>query len=275
MPWSCRHNPIVISEDAETTANHKQCLERLQAAMSGTVIADPFKLSDEDLMYRFLIAAKYDVAAAETSLRGYLQWRQESRTDAVFTEQFDPKIPQLYPCGFCGVDKEGHPLYYERPSQDSLRELIKLFTQEDLLRWHMMCQERCRELFRHMGTDRISVVVDCAGIGMSIAADMKALGLLKALSVQDQRVYPETMRFMFVINAPFAVTTVWKIVSPLLDERVRKKIHIFGGNWLAQIQEYVDPSQLPTDYGGTGGRQMTTLGPDPSSYSLAQAVPKP
>ncbi len=58
----------------------------------------------------------------------------------------------------------------------------------------------------------------------------------------SQAMYPELMRYIFVINAPVAASAFWKLLAPFLDPVVREKVHIWGPKeWLHEIQGHGGP----------------------------------
>ncbi|WVR07260.1 hypothetical protein IAU60_004301 [Kwoniella sp. DSM 27419] len=70
---------------------------------------------------------------------------------------------------------------------------------------------------------------------------------------------------MFIINAPYLFSTVWSLIKPWLDEATVRKIHILGKGYKTELQQYIDPANLPTELGGTckcaGGCSMSDAGP--------------
>lgn len=57
--------------------------------------------------------------------------------------------------------------------------------------------------------------------------------------------FPETLYKMYIINAPFFFTAVWKIVSAWLDEATRKKVKIYGNNYEKDLFNEIDKTNLP------------------------------
>ena len=47
------------------------------------------------------------------------------------------------------------------------------------------------------------------------------------LGLTMQAMYPERMYRCFIINAPSFFTMLWRVMDPLMTERVKKKISIF------------------------------------------------
>ena len=84
----------------ERTLYHEVC----ELLVDFLPFKDPNKISDEDLAYRFLIAADWDAKAAAQMLRNYLQWRSEENMDGVLDESFPDEVAQGYFIG--GEDEE-------------------------------------------------------------------------------------------------------------------------------------------------------------------------
>ncbi|KAK3269262.1 hypothetical protein CYMTET_22289 [Cymbomonas tetramitiformis] len=79
------------------------------------------------------------------------------------------------------------------------------------------------------------------------------LAYFKEIAALDQSHYPERMAQCFIINVPYVFWVVWAMVKPWLNKHTVAKIQIFAGNYQSTLQEYVHPSQLPEEYGGTNG----------------------
>ncbi|VDM99382.1 unnamed protein product [Thelazia callipaeda] len=58
--------------------------------------------------------------------------------------------------------------------------------------------------------------------------------------------YVEMVHKFILVNAPPFIATIWTIAKPLLPERTRSKVDIFGSNWKTEIQNIADPEVLPT-----------------------------
>lgn len=65
----------------------------------------------------------------------YLIWRHANHIDAVLSESFPADLPKFYPMGFHGFDKDGRPVYYERPDPKGI-------THTDLPHHLCVCQPR-------------------------------------------------------------------------------------------------------------------------------------
>ncbi|CAN0053548.1 unnamed protein product, partial [Hapterophycus canaliculatus] len=87
-------------------------------------------------------------------------------------------------------------------------------------------------------------------------ATPKVLSVLRALTGTMKAHYVERCHKSYIINAPRAFTALWRIVSPMLDARTRAKISILGTDFLEAMQEEIDISQIPPEYGGSSARAI-------------------
>ena len=214
-------------------------------------IDDIHKINDCDLIYRFLIAQRWHPQKAADALREYVEWRAEMRLNEVLWEDFPAEIEAIAP-RFHGTDRFGFPVFYDRPSPAVVGQLLASVPRETLLRAHFAMMEQGRRLCKAMGRDRVSCVMDLAMLNMSIVTNPSAVGLLKEFSHMDQKYYPENMRTMMLQNAGWTFGTLYKVIRPLLDVRVQKKIQIMGtGDKLAEtMTPWIDMDDVLDDYGG-------------------------
>jgi len=88
--------------------------------------------------------------------------------------------------------------------------------------------------------------------------------------------YPESLRRVFVINAPKIFTFAFSMVRPLLSQVTLDKIKVFGTDreqWTEALLQDIDADQLPVHYGGT----MTDPNGDPkcpSKFNMGGPVPQ-
>jgi len=216
-------------------------------------VDDPHKVNDVDLLYRFLIARKWDLKLAEEMFRANMQWRQENNIAGLLREKFPEDILENYPGGFMGVDIHGNPLYFDCPDPKGIVYLLGKYDRVVLLRWHILMMELARRRAKLLGKDRMTYVIDLKHVGVSIIGNPTASGFLKEITHIDQANYPECMRYMVILNAPWTFSTIWAFVRPLLDERVQKKINIIKGDISQEIVKFVALDQVPGVFGGTAG----------------------
>lgn len=74
---------------------------------------------------------------------------------------------------------------------------------------------------------------------------------MRNLIATDLAYFPERLHRMIIINAPWYFPALYNLFKPFVDPRTREKILIVGTDYAAGLAEYMDLSQVPTDYGGT------------------------
>ncbi|VBB31024.1 unnamed protein product [Acanthocheilonema viteae] len=71
-------------------------------------------------------------------------------------------------------------------------------------------------------------------------------GPLASISTFMSEHYVEMVNKFVLVNAPSFMASLWAIAKPLLPERTRQKVAIFGSNWKTEIQNFIVPEALPS-----------------------------
>ena len=110
-------------------------------------------------------------------------------------------------------------------------------------------------------------IIDMTDGGIT-SANSQTNALFKLTAKIGQDYYPETMGNLFVVNAPFLFSGIWRLYKGFLTESTRKKIKIIGGGFLPTLLEYADEENLPSFLGGKctckefeGGCHKSSAGP--------------
>jgi len=167
-----------------------------------------------------------------------------------------------YPQMYYGYARGGHPLFISRVGQLNAEGMACITTMDGILHyhWHDMMHSYIRHLDRqrlsnpHFKRYEVVCIIDLDGLTTSHLTK-RALDIVKAQTEVDSLCFPETLRHLVIINAPGFFAMTWKLISKWIDARTVNKITILGNNrtkWVAKLKEFVDPDQLPVDYGGTG-----------------------
>lgn len=93
------------------------------------------------------------------------------------------------------------------------------------------------------------IVMDMKNVSMTM--DFMALRVFKRTVVIDEACYPERLETLYMINAPFTFSVLWAIIKPWIDPVTVAKFKILGSNYQEALQENIDESQIPVEYGGT------------------------
>jgi len=131
------------------------------------------------------------------------------------------------------------------------------------------------------------MIVDMEFLTMKQLTHKKAMEAGKELTALLEANYPESLRKIFIVNAPKLFTFLYAVIKPMIHPLTLEKFEIFGNNtdeWKAALLNDIDIDQLPVHYGGiladTDGNPMYLSkicmgGEVPSSYYLSKSPCKP
>ncbi|RHZ52094.1 hypothetical protein Glove_465g63 [Diversispora epigaea] len=243
---------------------------------------------DDECLIRFAVARSFQLDKAKQQLEDTTAWRESEGIESIPLPLLNPNTPVLYNIrGFepylpdwnltviegvpdyvprilnCfggnavhKTDKDGRGVYIERLGLHDAKKLAKDIKVEELVNWHIRCQEFSHrvlmpELSKRAGNviDKETIIFDCDGMGLH-QLHMPALSLYRAIADLDQRYYPERLGKLFVVNTPFMFVTLWSLVKKWLDPGMLKKVHICGKDFKETLLKNIDAENLPTFLGG-------------------------
>ena len=221
---------------------------------------DIHKKNDCDLIFRFLIAKKWDAQEAANALAEYVEFREKHRLNEILWEEFPPETKSIGSI-FSGFDNEGHPIFLKKPDPVVLGQLLGKFPRDQLMRVHFKMMEQSRRLCLLYDTDRVSCLLDMALLSMSVLTNPGALGFLKEMTHLDQTYYPENMRYMLICNGGWTFSSLYKLIKPWLDPRVQQKINFMasGSGMVTDLNKFVEPKFLLAEYGGSDPSQRSLI----------------
>ncbi|KAJ9455634.1 Phosphatidylinositol/phosphatidylcholine transfer protein SFH1 [Diplonema papillatum] len=240
------------------------------------LLEDNMKLTDEDLALRFFVARDGKVEDAVRDALNSIEWRKKENIENIFEwchETFPADITYKSQtnglCGFHGLDAEGFPVWWDRPNHKGILELVDKYGMDSVMRWHFASVERGREVARWLNVDRITIVLDLQDVSATNVLFGKSGALLRAQSKADQVVYPELMRKLFIINAPWGFASAWSGMKLMFDKRMQDKITILGKRSSSNgdaFSAHIAPDQTPAEFGGTAkvDWDLCRMRPDPA-----------
>ncbi|XP_057372739.1 SEC14-like protein 2 [Daphnia carinata] len=229
--------------------------------------------SSDDYVVKWLVARNFDVDQAEKMLRRSLEWRRANRIDEI-VEQWEPPLVlvKYYPMGIIGNDKQSCPVWIVSFGNADWRGILQSVSKRDYLRYICYMAEKS---FKEMRKNSLQTqkpvtyqtfIIDMDGLSMRQMSykPFREVGI-EGIKLSEAN-YPESLRRVFIINAPKAFTFVFSMVKPFLHQVTLDKISVFGfdkNEWSAALLKEIDADQLPVYYGGT----MTDSNGDPKCSS--------
>eukprot|EP01039_Chlorochromonas_danica_P008680 gene8680-9563_t len=237
--------------------------------------------TDNEIPKRFLDGCGGDVKEARQRWDITRHWRESEGINNILDEPqpYFFLIKNMYPHFHAGRGKLGHIVYYERPGDFQSSQLaargVKL---EHLVRhWLFTTEYQWQILCGGDETAKSIVVIDLANIKASDMAGDNLTFLKKSIGIANQH-YPERSYIIYLINAPFFFSFLWKIVKPMVHENTQKKVRILSSKeTLKGLQEHIDISQIPIYYGGQldyGGGADSCRFNSPEAIALNEYVRK-
>ncbi|KAI8139457.1 CRAL-TRIO domain-containing protein [Fennellomyces sp. T-0311] len=208
------------------------------------------------VVLRFLRARKWDFDAAYNMLINTLRWRLVMRIDEVVAlgetgihdelEKLKPGMGESFiwnlksgKAYLGGPDKEGRGICFINVrfhhKEDQVPEVIKLLT--------MYVMENSR-LVVGQPMETACIVFNMEGFTLS----NMDFDFVKFLVSCFEAYYPETLGQCLIHKAPWVFSTVWSLITPLLDPVVASKIH-FTKN-LDELTKRIDITSLPSFISG-------------------------
>ncbi|CAG88088.1 DEHA2E12474p [Debaryomyces hansenii CBS767] len=237
------------------TDDQKKTLEQLRAELT----ADGYKERlDDATLLRFLRARKFDIVKAKQMYVKCETWRKDFGTNTILTDfHYDekPLVAKLYPQYYHKIDKDGRPVYFEELGKVNLNEMLKITTQERMLKnlvweYESFALYRLPACSRQQGSlvETSCTIMDLKGISLSAA--YQVVNYVKEASAIGQDYYPERMGKFYLINSPFGFSTAFRVFKPFLDPVTVSKIFILGSSYQKELLKQIPPENLPAKYGG-------------------------
>ncbi|NXY13397.1 S14L2 protein, partial [Atrichornis clamosus] len=176
--------------------------------------------------------------------------------------------------GMCGYDREGSPVWYEIIGPLDAKGLLFSASKQDLLKNKFrdceVLRNECEQQTQKLGKkiEMVMMVYDCEGLGLKHLWKPAVDTYGELLSMFEEN-YPESLKRLFIVKAPKIFPVAYNLVKHFLSEDTRKKVVVLGSNWKEVLQKYIDPAQIPVEYGGT----LTDPDGDPKCSSKVGEAP--
>jgi hypothetical protein len=246
--------------------SHESLISELRESVGEKISS---ALSDNDCL-RFLRARVGSVERAAEMIVSWYKWRH-TLLEPLPPDQlrFSPStmlsmpttldqhpFAHLLPVAHHGFDRLGHPIYWEKTGliQSQFSELRQHFEVFELLQYSILSREIFSLRYQHASQLASKEITQCVVVndmkGLTISLDFESIWYIKQVLAIDSAYYPERLYRLYLVNCPWYFPAIFSIFSPLIDQRTRNKFRVLGGNYLSELEELIDPSVIPTDFGG-------------------------
>ncbi|XP_055653474.1 SEC14-like protein 2 isoform X2 [Falco peregrinus] len=211
---------------------------------------------DDYFLLKWLRARCFDLPKSEAMLRKHVEVRKHMDADNIIAWEAPEVIKKYMSGGMCGYDREGCPIWYEIIGPLDAKGLLFSASKQDLLKNKFrdceVLRQECEQQSQKLGKkiEMVMMVYDCEGLGLKHLWKPAVDTYGELLSMFEEN-YPESLKRLFIVKAPKIFPVAYNLVKHFLSEDTRKKVVVLGSNWKEILQKYIDPGQIPVEYGGT------------------------
>ncbi|EGB12581.1 hypothetical protein AURANDRAFT_12165, partial [Aureococcus anophagefferens] len=208
-------------------------------------------------LVRFLRARDGDVAKAEAMLLAHGAWRASSNIDALVAKPRgaeDAFLEAWWPDGVLrGGDRSGLPVQLLRLGASDIPGIEREVGRDAFVAHCAKLNEACFATLRGLSADRgtletsCSIIMDMRGLGARHVRGVPAFGAMMKVCEPN---YPERLKHVFIVRAPWIFASLYALVKPLLNETTASKVAILGDDFATTLLKYIPKETLPVDLGG-------------------------
>jgi len=228
---------------------------------------------------RWLRARKYNLADTIKMVEEATECTAGPRKHAFFPDPeealsvesslYIKQYPQIY----FGHAKNGCPVFISQPGRLNIDGVSSLTNIPNIINfhWYAMMHEYVHHLDAMRKTSNGNFkryecvcILDMSQL-TAAKVGKRALNITKCQSAIDSLCFPETLNKMVIVNAPGFFSLTWKVARGWIDQRTAAKVDVVGSGkekLLKKLSNYIDPDELPSDYGGNGKSIATFLKED-------------
>ena len=267
------NEPLTVSPAAAPDGTLDPTLVPLVAELRSIVAPDAETSAeaaahlDDFTLARFIIARDRKMADAVSMFRETMRWREARGVNALRRELHamashadgSPSATRHaasrahFFAGWGGCCKDGSPFFVEKMGTFDVAganrdPAVYELMMDSYVTYLETAFSACRLASARSGAmQRAHSIVDASDVSLAHASNVR---VIKAVAKIGTSYYPEIMRKVTIVNVPWAFAAVWNLVAPLLPEQTRKKIAIYGKNYLPSLLEEIDAAELPAQFGG-------------------------
>ncbi|GIC88075.1 SEC14 family lipid-binding protein [Aspergillus udagawae] len=274
---STRQEPFTLASEVISPALQVQ-LDTFKGLLEqqGYELSNPAENTDDTTLLRFLTAQKFNPDQALQQYHHVQTWRKEHDIRSFYQNvdvDYYEETRKMYPQWIGRRDNDGHAIYVfpvrhltkkrldaylkkisscpsskaHRPSNLSPEDLHFHALYENLLHFVFPLVSELPRPDMSRAISASTHIVDVSGV--SIRQFWSIRKYLQQASVTATTHYPETLGK--VVGAPAFFKSIWDLISQWFDPVTRSKIFLLSSSEASEVlQKYIDPANLPAEYGG-------------------------
>uniref|UniRef100_A0AC34QEN0 CRAL-TRIO domain-containing protein n=1 Tax=Panagrolaimus sp. JU765 TaxID=591449 RepID=A0AC34QEN0_9BILA len=264
---------ITMKTAAKLSPEERQAVDELRELVADDL--SPYYDTDFNLL-RWLKGHNNKLDEILPKLRNHLIFRNSHwQLDSMADKPRDQPVHSYWQAGMTGesgkipnafinVEQTGTNDYWGMLQTFPLNEIMKarIYDLEVMLRTVMEKEAKTGE------QASIVYIMDLNGLTFDKRLMTLLTGALSSISSFMTEHYIELVHSFVLVNAPSFISAIWRIVHPILPERTRNKVQIFGHSWRQDVLEIANPDVLPAYWNIPGESEVFHA-------NLLRAVPLP
>lgn len=259
MPWFGKKKDSHTGFEGDLSEEQSDALWELKEVIQQEQITSDPRFDDNYLL-RFLRYNNFKLDKTTDMFRQFIEWRVTVKADeAMVLYRFPEIMPRLranYQHGYHKTDREGRPVWIDRPCLANIDACLDLLDEEMMMQYYVAEYEKLIHVKlpacsaeKGALVDSTFSIIDCKGFNMGLM-NKKNRGFIQSATKLGQNYYPEIMWNMYVINTPFMFKVAFAMIKPFLDENAKSRIKLLGNKYQKELFKIVDPDNLPEEVGG-------------------------
>ena len=252
LRYECRLGPELLDKavtELNEPRNNEERLKAIDELRNSFDVAKygPLIQSDDAFILRFLRAKKFKQEKALKVLQNYHTIKKE------FSELFEkvrnpallqPIIEKGILSVLNGKSVDGATVVLYRPGL-----LDKTARLHDLMAYGVVAMEKLIE-DEEVQINGIATLEDLENFSISICFQVSPFQLAKLYAIY-QEAMPVRMKGVYMLNEGRVFDTLMMMFKPFMKKKMVERIHPIGKKY-SQLHQYIQPSLIPPQYGGTG-----------------------
>ncbi|KAK0409635.1 hypothetical protein QR680_004666 [Steinernema hermaphroditum] len=274
---------ITMTAKANISESDRAMVEKLRAIVKDDLT--PYYDTDFNLL-RWLKGHDYNFDVIVPKLRNHLTFRKSHwNLDSIADQPRNHPIHHHWKAGLTGlagktenvlvnIEQTGNNDYYGMLQSYSITDVLKarVHDLESMLRAVMEHEKKSGV------QTSIMYIMDLNGLRYDKHLMGMLTGPLASISAFMSEHYVELVHSFVIVAAPSFISAIWTVARPLLPEKTKNKVKIFGSGWREAVLDVAVPESLPAYWNVPGEEEkfhanvLRAVPFDPAKYYKGSIV---
>jgi len=235
------------------TDEERKLVDELQTRLqdiTGNVKINYYEPQDI-ICLRFLRARDNNIDKAEDMIRRSIKWRTDKNIESYLNWKAPKVISESMHFRCTGMDNEGRPVIYLPIAKWKGRELVELGHKEDLIKFAYFMFESLANYVKEANAHQVGAIFGLEELTMWKIASIETMQVLYSCLQDLAHNYPECMKYIFVVNAPWIFSIAFSFIKPIMTARSMAKMQVFNSDktkWIPALLEKMPKESVPYEY---------------------------